>query len=197
MEKETFVNRLEDLMKKKELSRKELAKVAGVSIQTIGNYLNGTRLPDFYGFRSLATALNVSADYLLGLSDVASSNTTVRDIHEVTGLSEKAISNLSVSKSVCESEHIEIINHFLESYFMHDLTASIWFYLSDTTFQDMIVEGTYAKLEKEAFESTGFISYLPFGEMTLSESKKRIVERRLWKIIEELENTKFNCEIAK
>lgn len=44
--------------------------------------------------RNIAKCFGVSADYLLGLSDCPSPNEDIKNVHKVTGLSEKAIENI-------------------------------------------------------------------------------------------------------
>lgn len=59
--------------------------------QTISQYMNGQSKPDTERLTLLCRALNVSADYLLGLSDVASPDTDIRSVCDFTGLSEGAV----------------------------------------------------------------------------------------------------------
>ena len=51
-------------------SNVEFAAFLGMSRQTIGFYLNGDRIPDILALRQIAERCNVSADWLLGLSDI-------------------------------------------------------------------------------------------------------------------------------
>lgn len=53
------------------MSNKEFAELLGMSRQTVGFYLNGDRIPDALGILRIAEKCNVSADWLLGLSDIA------------------------------------------------------------------------------------------------------------------------------
>ena len=46
-----------------------LARATGLPAPSIAHFEAGTRKPSFDSLRKLATALNVSADYLLGLVD--------------------------------------------------------------------------------------------------------------------------------
>ena len=48
------------------LSQVELAKIAGLPSSSIAHFEGGTRKPSFDNLHKLATALNVTTDYLLG-----------------------------------------------------------------------------------------------------------------------------------
>lgn len=66
----TFSTRLKMLLDEKGLMQKDLAKRCDTSAMSISRYINGSREPTMYAITALAKALNVSSDYLLGLSDV-------------------------------------------------------------------------------------------------------------------------------
>lgn len=78
-----------------------LAVAVGVSRQSLGHYETGTRFPDTETLRKIALALRVSSDYLLGLTDVKSPDTSARSICKETRLSEKAVEILKRDKSLC------------------------------------------------------------------------------------------------
>ena len=52
------------------MSQAELAKATGLPAPSIAHFERGSRKPSFDSLGKLATALNVSADYLLGLVDI-------------------------------------------------------------------------------------------------------------------------------
>ena len=52
-----------------EMSNTEFAAFLGMSRQTVGFYCNGDRIPDAVGLKEIAEKCNVSADWLLGLTD--------------------------------------------------------------------------------------------------------------------------------
>ena len=52
------------------MSQAELAKAAGLPASSIAHFEGGTRKPSFDSVGKLATALNVTTDYLLGRVDV-------------------------------------------------------------------------------------------------------------------------------
>jgi transcriptional regulator with XRE-family HTH domain len=61
-----FVSRLRKAREARELSQSELAREAGMQPSAIAHFEAGRRKPSFDNVRSLARALKVSADYLLG-----------------------------------------------------------------------------------------------------------------------------------
>lgn len=71
-----------------DLTTTAFAEKLGLSRQTIGFYINGDRIPDILTLRQICEKCDVSADYLLGLSDILTSNATAQSAIEYTGLSE-------------------------------------------------------------------------------------------------------------
>ena len=56
----------------RDMSQVELARATGLPAPSIAHFERGTRKPSFDSLGKLAAALNVSADYLLGLVDAPS-----------------------------------------------------------------------------------------------------------------------------
>lgn len=86
-----FKERFSALRLSKELSQAAFSEKVGISRPTVGFYENGDRLPDIDVLRRICDKCNVSADYLLGLTDVATQETELRAVCEYTGLSTDAI----------------------------------------------------------------------------------------------------------
>lgn len=80
------------------LTQKELGKLSGTSEITIRQYEIGKREPGAKQLRSIAEVLDVSSDYILGLSDVKTTSTELKNICNYTGLSEKALFVLCAAK---------------------------------------------------------------------------------------------------
>ncbi len=74
--------RIKELRQKKGINQAELAKVFGVSQQTISSYEKGIREPDIETLNNLSDFFNVSLDYLLG-------KTNIPDTVETLALSRK------------------------------------------------------------------------------------------------------------
>lgn len=77
------------------MPQEQCAKDLGISRGALSFYENGERKPDAEILVRMCEYFNVSADYLLGLSDVASVEADVQTACKVTGLSERAIKKLS------------------------------------------------------------------------------------------------------
>ena len=63
---DTLGKRILKLLNDKNLTQKELAKIVGTTEVSIGRYINDKREPNATMLASIANALNVSTDYLLG-----------------------------------------------------------------------------------------------------------------------------------
>ena len=73
---ENFGKRLREIREKRGLSQRQSVRmIAKIGVtqdcnsDVIGKYERGERSPSAYKLRDICVALNVSADYLLGLSD--------------------------------------------------------------------------------------------------------------------------------
>ena len=66
---EKFSYRLIVLMEDFNMSQVDLSNKIGISNVTISRYLSGDRIPRLDVITKIASAFNVSVDYLLGLSD--------------------------------------------------------------------------------------------------------------------------------
>lgn len=66
MRDETFTSRLLSLAAKEGMTIRALARVSGVSANTIGNYINGHSAPTLPRLRKLKDALDCTWDELLG-----------------------------------------------------------------------------------------------------------------------------------
>lgn len=86
--------RIVSLREEKGETQQELANAIGITRQSLSRYEIAARTVSVEVLGALAQHFNVSADYLLGLSDVRSTEQDVQTACEVTGLSEKAIENI-------------------------------------------------------------------------------------------------------
>lgn len=92
------------LQLKGERTTVEFAQVLGMSRATVGFYESGQRIPDALGIKKICKTCGVSADWLLGISTVKTSDTTTQAICQATGLSEKAVEQvLSLEKLQLDS----------------------------------------------------------------------------------------------
>lgn len=112
-ENKLFPTRLREMMDVRGMIQSQLAKAVGIQRQTISNYALGQSAPDCEILPKIAAALNVSSDYLIGLSDIKNPSLGVREICNYTGLSEDAVEVLHYisSRPVNENDDVTIINH--------------------------------------------------------------------------------------
>lgn len=68
-----FCRRLYSLMDSNATRQEDIAKVVEVKRQTVGYWCNGKTVPDAVALGKIAQYFNVSADYLLGLTDCPAS----------------------------------------------------------------------------------------------------------------------------
>ena len=91
---DSFPTKLSDLMRERKVSQDTLGKAIGVRRQTISLYMNGSSKPDIIHLTKIAKYFNVSSDWLLGLHEHLTTDIEIRDICEMTGLSEIVVNNL-------------------------------------------------------------------------------------------------------
>lgn len=89
-----FKERFRELFNQENISQEALGKAIGVQRATIASWLDGYTVPNAIYLGPLSQHYGVSADYLLGLTDVQGSNVSLKAAVAYTGLSEKAIENL-------------------------------------------------------------------------------------------------------
>lgn len=89
-----FATRLRGLLESRKITMTELAKKIDVTRQAVSQYQDGSTQPNAETITNIANYFDVSADYLLGLSNVKSTDTELKGVCEYTGLSEKAVNVL-------------------------------------------------------------------------------------------------------
>lgn len=124
-----FKDNLNKLMQDEQMNTTEFAEKLGLSRQTVGFYLNGDRIPDALTLRTICECCSVSADYLLGLSDIKSPEMDMQAICMETGLSEPAVSYLrtlnTVRKLPPKSDRLKILSALLEQR-QFDYLLALW-----------------------------------------------------------------------
>ena len=66
---EVFKKRLFEELQQSKITNKELAEIIGVSPEMVTQYFTTKKLPKLDTFTKICKALDISADYLLGLKD--------------------------------------------------------------------------------------------------------------------------------
>lgn len=87
--------RLNELLEEKQISQDEFAKKVGIASGTLSNYCSGKVLIKSEFLPKIAKALNVSTDYLLGVSEVK--KYSYNELNKRFGLNDNAIEVLEVS----------------------------------------------------------------------------------------------------
>ena len=110
-----IATQLKTLIREKGVKNTELAKLLGVTRQSIGQYCDGTSIPPADKIIALADFFEVSTDYLLGRTKIASTNPEITAIHNYTGLSQKSIETLYIIHHALDERFIKTINFLLEN----------------------------------------------------------------------------------
>ena len=139
-----FQERFSELVKEREFSQKEVAEGVGITRQAVSLYTTGQRTPDINSLYKICNFFNISADYLLGLSEVKSFDFENKAINKKLGLSEESIDIIEglsyrydfvcMGKEPNDSEYmaIDIFNKMLVTYdcgnSFEALIHNIWLY---------------------------------------------------------------------
>lgn len=107
--------RLNTILTERNVTQKELAEAIGVKPNVISYFCSGIRTPNSEQITKIAEFLNVSVDYLLCQTDIMSTDTTIQNICEYTGLSEKTVELLHKSKNSIFYNVLPVLNFIVES----------------------------------------------------------------------------------
>lgn len=93
---DVFSKRLVKLREERgnEYPRQRVANDLGITRASLEYYEKGMRMPDIEKLNMLADYYNVSADYLLGRTEVRCTDRSLHSVSEATGITEKAAENL-------------------------------------------------------------------------------------------------------
>lgn len=120
-EKGLFPTRLRELMRETRTTQKMLAEAVGVRPQTISLYTTGQSYPDVNGIRKIAEYFQVCSDYLLGLSDAPTFDTSEQAVVDALGLDYKAVRYLFAAKANQEAPHKGVERQELLSFLLGNL----------------------------------------------------------------------------
>jgi len=129
-ERETINERISELRKDKGLTQKKLCEIAGITasqLNRIENGITGTVSSDV--LIKLSKTLNVSADYILGLTPISA-----RKNYEISelGLSEGSVraivsgkADVNVLNALLEQQRFRELLRLINSYFMDSISVGI------------------------------------------------------------------------
>lgn len=94
-----FAQRIKELREDRGLSQGKLADELGISRGALSYYESYQRTADISMLVKFASYFGVTTDYLLGLSDVATTDADLKMICDATGLSEKTVKRIEKYKN--------------------------------------------------------------------------------------------------
>ena len=91
-----FATRLRFLFDEKpNVTQAQLSEKIGVTRQTVSQYVNGVSEPGYAALVKIADFFDVSLDYLLGRTETRTTELSVKEVCEMTGLNEHSIEMLN------------------------------------------------------------------------------------------------------
>lgn len=140
MDNKIIGQRINAALALRDVKQKELATGIGLSQDnTVSYWCNGKRKPNIEQIIQIAKFLNVSSDFLLGLSDVPTNDIQLKSVCDYTGLSEEAVKSLNshhhLYKSAKYRQYRDSIMKFF-SYFVlsgDKIFCSIYPYICSVT----------------------------------------------------------------
>lgn len=144
-----FAKRLTQLRKEKDLKRQQVADDLCITRASLEFYEKGKRKPDIEMTARIAKYFQVSADYLLGLSDTPSTDKDIKGVCDYTGLSKEAVKKIVELKK----ENTDYLNNgefnmdsfvdYTISNFINEFIANGELYYMSLLANDYILENHY------------------------------------------------------
>ncbi len=106
-----FARNLSSLLSESEKTMKIISDEIGISVGALSNYQNNRATANIDALRKIAQYFNVSADWLIGLSNAPSPNIGIQEMHKKTGLWEDAIIRLSIDRDIDNIEISDFISY--------------------------------------------------------------------------------------
>lgn len=131
--------RINTVLAEKNIKQKDLASALGVTDNTISYFVSGKRTPNTEQIIKIAKFLDVSSDYLLGLSGAKSTNEIVQKIHKYTGLDEFPIMCLHNNYQIAtqSSQQDEINTEFQKEFSIESYDELLDNHNSDEAYKNM------------------------------------------------------------
>ena len=132
---EILPSRIRALIADSGATQNQIAKEIGVTRQSISQYCDGSTVPNADKLLKLAQYFNVSADYLLGITNAKTIDKDVQFICEYTGLNESVIASLADRE--LPNYIAKLLNLFSKSYQTEYLCKSIINYINTENLEIM------------------------------------------------------------
>ena len=161
MSDKKFNNRnLREAIDNSRMTREQIADKVQCDTSSITKYYNGDRYPKTDVIIKLAKLFNVSTDYLLGVTDVATTDKDLKFVCDYTGLDEKSINFFHFNNSIKEKtnfneEAIEFLQFLISKiHYTPSFSMNIYDVRANTT---VLVEA-YEKSIKKRKNGFAFLS---------------------------------------
>ena len=204
--------RLRDLMDSSNTRTEDFANAVGVSSSAVRMWHTGYSRPDIEKLPLICRFFNVSADYLLGISEIPSSDIETRDICEKTGLDANAMLNLlRIAKAVTTSdgyfskatakEMLWLVNNLLQDLdLLIGISQSANGYvqmnaLDGEPFGDGVENGAVIELMKIGYENFGATFNFTVGRET-AEHFLFVCQRCLTEILDNINSPAWHHKFA-
>lgn len=190
-QKSNVGERIKYIRTSKNMTQEDLGIKVNRTRQEINYYENNTRKVDLETLVSIANVLEVSLDYLNGITDIEKPNLQLQAINEKLGLSEKAIFQIMKfknSKEVLSDVYDDFEIAGVES--EEKKLAMLNMLLENSKF-DKILEYmvSYEKTENE-IENFPSVQAFQRNNKEMLEDKKSLIEYKIMKTITEILNEK-------
>lgn len=177
-EKSVFAQRLTEIMKERgenqtTLAAKLTSQYVTIQRQTISLYMNGQSKPDTERLTAIAKVLNVSTDWLLGLSRVRTLDGELKQVCQYTGLCQKAVEELH--RASISDDKINIILSFVNTF----LTSGVLKHFKEAAFYEAALKISHNKSKDVVFLSEindDMADELRKIELYEEERKRRVIE---------------------
>jgi len=129
--KNIFGSRLLEVREERGESQQELADSIGITRQSLSRYELGERTANIDLLKKVAEHYNVSADYLLGLTDNKTTDIDLQAVCEFTGLSDNAILTINKNADEYKNPMLFLPEHKADKqfyYVLNNVLCSDFFY---------------------------------------------------------------------
>lgn len=206
----SFAERLKEIRAQHRITQDDLAKILECSRYRVIDMERGKVNPNVDDIKRLYAYFGISADYLLGLSDIQTRNSDIKSICEYTGLTETAVGvfhsekvnadaaakrreEQGDSKKTGNENIVDLRNDFIENHYLSRLCETIaraYFYYEDSpatkNAADNIVNlhSAIAKMKSLIFDCqnimTGFVDRDIMSKLIDLENKLNYAEREFF-----------------